>query len=233
MAHGTGIAAGLAGLVAAAARGQECQPHWTGRFMGNGPDSGVQALAALSDDHGAALYVGGRFPNVGALPSSRVARWDGAAWSGLGSGIPAEFNCHGIFGCCSAVYSFCGAFSGDAAVHIGGDFIVADGTLVESIARWIDDSWSPMAGGVAVTGCTDCAFRVLAQTIYDDGQGPALYAAGTFDHAGAPRPLGSRVGTGSRGRRWVTGSGASRRRRPRTGPRRWPSSMTARVRSCT
>ena len=190
MARSLDIGAGAAALtlfigpVVREAPGQSCQPHWSASFVGSEPDGGVQSLVALTDELGPALYVGGWFSSAGGVPASRAARWSGSSWSALGSGIPSNFNSHGVFGCCAAVYSLCGGFPGDPAVHIGGDFITAGGSLLESIARWQGGAWISMAGGVERTGCVDCAFRVYAQTIYDDGSGPALYAAGTFNRAG-------------------------------------------------
>jgi hypothetical protein len=46
-------------------------------------DSTVYALAMS----GTELYAGGRFSTAGGVPANRIAKWDGTAWSALGSGI--------------------------------------------------------------------------------------------------------------------------------------------------
>src|SRR5262245_8155271 len=87
-------------VLAGHACGQVCQPHWSSEFELNGPDAGVNALGAVTLAGQSELYVGGWFINVGATPASRVARWNGASWSPLGSGIPVPYNSHGFMGCC-------------------------------------------------------------------------------------------------------------------------------------
>jgi hypothetical protein len=60
---------------------------WSG--LGSGMNSWVFALAAVGND----LYAGGYFSTAGGVPTtSRLARWDGAAWSavGAGSGINSD-----------------------------------------------------------------------------------------------------------------------------------------------
>jgi HYR domain-containing protein len=58
--------------------------------LGRLNDSGW-ALAVHDDGGGTALYVAGVFTSVGgivgALAVNRIARWDGASWSALGSGM--------------------------------------------------------------------------------------------------------------------------------------------------
>jgi trimeric autotransporter adhesin len=53
----------------------------------------ASALEVFDDGSGPALYVGGSFDNAGGVPAARVARWNGAAWSGtqypLGNAIHA------------------------------------------------------------------------------------------------------------------------------------------------
>jgi trimeric autotransporter adhesin len=166
-------------LVAAAnAVGQPRSPHW--EPAPGAPDSGVHALGAVADAAGPALYVGGRFSNVGGVDASGIARWDGVAWSPLGSGIPLEFNSHGFIGCCSNVHGFA---EDNGTVHIAGNFIQAGGVTLESIAAWDGTTWNPLEGGVSTIGCTDCAPIVYSLARF--GNPDTLYAAGTFDLAGS------------------------------------------------
>ena len=66
--------------------------NWTGDFSGNAPDNVVYALAAHDDGRGEALFVGGGFINVAGQSRPYIARWDGAGWSELGTGV--EFDVH-------------------------------------------------------------------------------------------------------------------------------------------
>src|SRR5207244_13644299 len=61
--------------------------NWAG--LGTGVDNqqngfGAVTAMAVSDRD---LYVGGYFNIAGGLPANHIARWDGRAWSPLGSGL--------------------------------------------------------------------------------------------------------------------------------------------------
>src|ERR1043166_4598902 len=51
--------------------------------LGTGVDNDVQASVVYNG----ALYVGGSFTTAGGSSANRVAKWDGTAWTALGSGI--------------------------------------------------------------------------------------------------------------------------------------------------
>ena len=65
------------------------------------------------------------------------------------------------------------------ALFLGGEFRKVGGEGAASIARWDGERWSPL--GTGMPGFGD---YVLAMCSYDDGNGPALYAAGFFASAG-------------------------------------------------
>src|SRR5205823_3890290 len=78
----------------------------------------VSALAASGSD----LYAGGHFSTAGGVSASRIAKWDGSAWSALGSGA------NGI------VWAL--AVSGRGSdLYAGGDFTTAGGVSASRIAR--------------------------------------------------------------------------------------------------
>ncbi|HEU5319466.1 MAG TPA: HYR domain-containing protein, partial [Methylomirabilota bacterium] len=108
------------------------------------------------DGGGPALYAGGSFTIAGGVAANRVAKWNGASWSALGSQQEDQ-----------NVYVLAAYDDGSGpALYAGGDSV---------IARWDGVRWSVLAqmnGGV------------VALTVYDDGGGPALYAGGGFTLAG-------------------------------------------------
>ena len=73
------------------------------------------------------------------------------------------------------------------ALYVGGGFTTAGPLAARGLARWDGRSWTTVAGpdGLGLSGA-----GVLALAIYDDGRGPALYAAGEFTSAGG-RPVGN------------------------------------------
>jgi len=119
------------------------------------PNSNVQTLFADSD----ALYIGGGFSSVAGVPAKRIAMWDGWTWSGFGTGLPWTV--------VSAIQKWDDGNGSD--LFAGGD----------NIAKWNGLAWSVVGGGVSGGGG-----GVKALTLFDNGQGTALYAAGFFAAAG-------------------------------------------------
>lgn len=150
--------------------GSSCTPQWLATFGGvQGLDGTVEALAVFDDGSGAALYAGGRLESAGGQPASRVARWDGNAWSPLGSGVDG-----GPFPRIASLAVF--DDGSGAALYAGGAFTGAGGAPASHIAKWDGNSWSPLGSGV------NGVVRALA--VFDDGSGTALYAGGAFTGAG-------------------------------------------------
>ncbi|HEX6883650.1 MAG TPA: HYR domain-containing protein [Planctomycetota bacterium] len=134
-----------------------------------GPDPGltgqVTALATFDDGSGTALYAAGGFRSIGSLAADRIARWDGASWQALGSGLN------------SLVETLVVHDDGTGpALYAGGAFILAGGALANRIARWDGASWTPLGAGMNSP--------VWALAEHDDGSGLALYAGGGFTSAG-------------------------------------------------
>ena len=117
---------------------------------------GVFALAVV----GTNLYVGGDFTAAGGVPVNNIAKWDGSAWSALGSGMGGSYP-----------YVYALAASG-TNLYVGGNFITAGGVTVNYIAKWDGSAWSALGSGM--NGDVDA----LAVS------GSDLYAAGTFTTAG-------------------------------------------------
>ena len=138
---------------------------WSALAGGAAIDGGIECLAVFDDGAGPALYAAGSFMAVGSVAASRIARWDGSAWSPLGSGVD------GIVRALAVHDDGAGA-----ALYAGGEFAAAGGAPASRVARWDGSVWSPLGAG------TDGAVRALA--VHDDGGGPALYAGGDFASAG-------------------------------------------------
>jgi len=126
----------------------------------------VYTLLVHDDGSGPALYVGGAFDLLGAAHQNHIIRWNGSAWSAVGTGTNqvvlalAEYD-----------------DGGGPALYAGGPFTSAGGGAAAHVARWNGSTWSALGSGTNST--------VYALTAFDDGSGPALYAGGNFTTAGS------------------------------------------------
>jgi hypothetical protein len=154
-----------------------CIARWSGGSWsalgvpGSGLSGTVDALATFDDGSGSALYAGGGLgTGTGGTPLSHVAKWNGAVWSPLGSGVNSN------------VYSFTVFNDGSGpALYVGGTFTAAGGVSASSIAKWNGTSWSALGTGM---GGGSGGPVVYAICVFDDGSGAALYVAGNFATAG-------------------------------------------------
>ena len=223
--------------------------------VGSGLEAGslVLALAGFDDGSGPALYVGGYIHSAGGVPVNNIARWDGATWSALGSGVDA------YVGALAPVDEPTGP-----ALYCGGGFANAGGVASPKLAKWTAGAWAAVDGGMpqansyssrgvnalaradlgegprlwiadegsaagpiihtwdgahwgalgnAIYPAVDhfYATGVHAFGVYDAGNGPALYAAGRFETAGAVTARGlarwNGIGWESPGTVFPAGSG--------------------------
>lgn len=138
----------------------------------------VQSIISFDDGDGSDLYVGGRGFFVGGVLARNIARWDGTTWSTLGGGVSTLAPQPGV----NAMAVFDDGTG--AALYVGGRFdtaVNAEGVIpTVGIARWDGNEWSAVEGssGGGLNGF------VNALTVFDDGEGPALYAAGYFNLPG-------------------------------------------------
>ena len=141
--------------------------RWNGTAwsaVGGGANGVVYSLKAWNDGAGPALFVGGAFTSVGgSLTVNNIARWNGSAWSALGTGANSRVRALEVFNDGSG-----------SALYAGGLFSIAGGTSASHVARWNGSAWS--APGGTFSGSSE----VLALRGHDDGSAPALYAGGTF-----------------------------------------------------
>lgn len=150
-------AGGVAASGIAGWDGSSWAPLGTGHGVGT-------AFAVFDDGGGPALHAAGSFGPANPMVVG-VARWSGASWSVLGGGIgpgpgspPPEVRA-------LAVHD---DGSGPALIA-GGFFATAGGVPAAGIARW---------NGVAWTGMNGSFWAVDDLVTFNDGTGPALYAAG-------------------------------------------------------
>jgi hypothetical protein len=117
-------------------------------------NSSIVSLAVFDDGAGAALYAGGQFSAAGGVAANNIAKWNGTAWSSLGTGTNST-----VYG--SIVFD--DRNGGGPALYVVGDFTTAGGVTANRIARWNGTSWSPLGSGM------NNPVRCL--TVFDDGSG--------------------------------------------------------------
>jgi len=117
----------------------------------------VSALAVI----GTNLYAGGEFTNAGGVPANCIAKWDGSAWSALGSGVGGYAPC---------VLALAGR---GTDLYAGGAFTTTGGVPANCIAKWDGSAWSALGSGMY-------GYGVLALAV----SGTDLYAGGDFTTAG-------------------------------------------------
>ncbi len=94
-------------------------------------------------------------------------------WTAVGSGVPAEGQVRSL-----TVFDD----GSGPALYAGGVFETMDGLTVNHIAKWDGETWSSVGGGVSDGSWA--ATRVDCLKVADIGDGPALYAGGSFQYAG-------------------------------------------------
>jgi hypothetical protein len=121
----------------------------------------VYALVVAGSD----LYAGGHFTyatNAGpsVVKVNYIAKWNGSAWSPLGSGMNDTVNALAMPG---------------TDLYVGGEFTTAGGSAANYIARWNGTAWSALGSGIG----SDLSY-VYALAV----SGTNLYAGGNFTTAG-------------------------------------------------
>ena len=147
----------------------------------------VNCLATFDAGSGPRLYAGGYFLQAGALTVNRIARWDGAAWSSLGSGVTLSANPINTLAVVNAlaVYDDGSGPSLVAAGRIG----TVNGVSVRNVARWSGSAWSSLGGGVQ---STTTEFSDVYNLHVMNG-GATLIVAGHIDEFGNPPIHGAAV----------------------------------------
>ncbi|MGA2243117.1 MAG: hypothetical protein ABSH11_13915 [Verrucomicrobiota bacterium] len=129
--------------------------------LGTGVNGTVSAICV----QGSLVYVGGSFTTAGGNTANRIAVWDGANWSSLGTG-----SANGLGGTVSAI------LVDGTNVYVGGSFTTAGGATARAVAKWNGSNWSQLGQGMFATSTASVA--ALAKI------GGYLYASGLFTNAG-------------------------------------------------
>jgi hypothetical protein len=131
-------------------------------------------LTPWVDGGGSALYAGGRFTVIDGVAAELVARFDGSAWTPLGSGIQGvDFP--------RVRDLLVWDDGGGEDLYVAGRFLTAGGVATSNVAQWDGASFSALGSGI--TGGLGAIVETLA--VFDDPvDGPELWAAGEFTTAG-------------------------------------------------
>ncbi len=138
---------------------------WDDRFCLVNADTTVYAIAVGPNPAGGNdVYIGGLFDTVELTAASHVIKWNGRAWSSLGTGLNG------------AVHSLAPVpnGSGGTDLYAGGVFTPSGGTGGNRIAKWDGSTWSPLG-----TGMDDDVLTIAASP-----NGTDIYAGGHFTTAG-------------------------------------------------
>jgi hypothetical protein len=141
---------------------------WHPLGRGKGLSGPVSALTTFDDGNGSALYAAGNFDSGNGVDMHYIGRFDGTNWSALRDG----FN-----GSVAVLQAF---DDGNGPSLFAGGFFTglwSGGATLSSIARWDGASWSAL-------GAAGLGGSARAMTVFDDGNGPALYVGGSFSSAG-------------------------------------------------
>jgi hypothetical protein len=109
---------------------------------------------ALAVDGQGNLYAGGDFTTAGGIQANYIARWDGTAWSSLGSGMDEQVTDLAV--------------DSQGNLYAAGWFKRAGDVEARGIARWDGSSWSALGNELNLGGALE---------IGKDGQ---VYATGMF-----------------------------------------------------
>jgi len=177
--HGTDLYAG-GFFTDAGGTSVDCIARWDGSAwfaLGSGVDDRdylpqVMAITFVNED----LHIGGAFALSGNTTVNHVARWNGASWVALGSGLTRHFG--------DVPVTSMTAHGSDLIV--GGRFTAAGGSAAVNLARWNGSSWSEFAGGAEATimalGATPTSVLVGGSFALDAAEPVQGIAAWTGDN---------------------------------------------------
>lgn len=147
--------------------GTTLQPLGTGIEM-TGFSPFVNELVLWDDGSGTALYVAGRFNSIDGVNGTKLAARfrPNTGWEPIGSGLISQSSTTTLDA--AIIYD---DGNGQALYIAGSPFRPASGGSFNSVYKWDGSTWTPV--GQNIGG------RVTSLIVWDDGNGDALYLAGT------------------------------------------------------
>ncbi|RJP32679.1 MAG: hypothetical protein C4547_13240 [Phycisphaerales bacterium] len=141
--------------------------------VGGGTDGNGAVWSLESSDYDGTnrLYIGGGFASYGGVTASCIASWDGrrVAPVGTGQGVQGSFN--------PFVTDIQAWDDGNGpALYIVGRYDTVDGVAAPVCSRFKHGAWERVGAGLRVSSGLR---HVETMTLYDDGNGEALYVAGS------------------------------------------------------
>ena len=152
--------------------------------IANGVNGDVLSLTIFNDGTDAALMIGGDFTMANSAPANHIARWDGNGLSAYTTGFDDQ-----VLTLKSIDVGF------GTTLFAGGRFASAGQQSVARIAELVGPTWSPLGAGMPGSG------SVHALSLFDDGQGLAVFAGGSFKNGGG---IGARAIAKWDGETWST-----------------------------
>lgn len=172
--------AALAALAAVAPAAAQCPGEWTPLVARTGFDHPADIHGFVEWDRGGGagpeVYAYGSFTDAGGVEVNSIARWDGQRWRPLDGGVTEPP------GVASRINTaIVAAMGGQDVLVVGGIFQAAGGVPALGVAMHDGTGWRPLGEGLQQAAHGG---DVQALAVYDDGGGPALYAAGDFAFSG-------------------------------------------------
>ena len=164
---------GSAGGVTATGVARWNGTNWFSLGAGLRYGTGIGQANSLARTSNGDVIAIGAFTTAGGVPAANIARWDGVAWSALGSGLSLGLG-----------YTVLARAAGP--VVAGGQFLAAGGVPTDRVAQWSGSLWSPLSGG------WNGGVNAFARRSNGD-----LVAAGTFTSAAGVPANGVAVWNGS------------------------------------
>lgn len=134
--------------------------------------SSIWDLEVHDDGSGEALYIAGNYVTLnGQVGLDHIARWDGTTYTSVGGTIDGAVPL--------IVLDVLSADLGDGPhLYAAGRFLSIGGVAANNIARWNGSSWEALGAGLTRSSSFAQGFHM---TVFDDGNGPALYVGGSFN----------------------------------------------------
>jgi hypothetical protein len=126
--------------------------RWNGLEWSQVPGVGsrtIKSMLAHDDGSGQALFFGGQFDSIGGIAAGSIARWDGSAWSPLGTGLLQD-------GQTATVEALHEGLDDSTTLFALGYFTSAGGGPALGIAQWGCDP-PPCAADCDASGAVDVA----------------------------------------------------------------------------